>query len=167
VNADDIIARLGLRPLPIEGGYFVETYRSSENVPASVLPARYGRDKALSTAICFLLTPDTFSAMHRLRSDEVFHFYCGDPVEMLHLCPDGGYRVCTLGNDIMSGEMPQVVVPAGTWQGCRLVKGGSYALMGTTVAPAFDYDDYEQGDRDQLTKQYPECAELIRALTRI
>ena len=166
VNASDIIARLGLTPLPIEGGYFVETYRSGEIVPAGALPARYGRDKAFSTAIYFLLTPDTFSAMHRLRSDEVFHFYRGDPVRMLHLRPDGGHQILTLGGDVTAGESPQIVVPAGTWQGCRLVEGGCYALMGTTVAPAFDSEDYEQGNRDQLIRQYPECAELIRALTR-
>lgn len=160
-----LIERLGLRPHP-EGGYFAETYRSEETVPGSALPSRYGGPKHLSTAIYYLLTPDTFSEMHRLRSDEVFHFYLGDPVEMLHLYPDGSCSVITIGRDIEAGEVPQVVAPRGAWQGCRVKPGGEYALLGTTVAPAFDYEDYEQGRRDDLISRYPDCTGLLRALTR-
>ena len=161
-----MIERLGLVPHPAEGGYFAETYRSDEAVPASALPARYGRDKALATAIYYLITPATFSAMHRLASDEVFHFYAGDAVEMLQLASDGSHRVIRLGSDVEAGELPQAVVPKFVWQGSRLAPGGEWALLGTTVAPAFDYDDYEQGDRGKLIEAYPACEGMIRALTR-
>jgi len=166
VDAQALIDKLGLKPLPIEGGYFAETYRSDETIPASALDSRYGRDKAFSTAIYYLLTGDVVSRMHRLASDEVFHFYAGDPVEMLRLFADGSHEVVILGGDVEAGQTPQVVVPRGVWQGCRLAPGGSWALMGTTVAPAFDREDYEPGDRDALIRAYPECAGLIRLLTR-
>ena len=157
MEADALIATLGLKPLPIEGGYFAETYRSDETIP--------GRDKAISTAIYYLLTPDTVSRMHRLASDEVFHFYAGDAVEMLMLCADGASEVVIIGSDIEAGHAPQAVVPRGVWQGCRLISGGKWALMGTTVAPAFDYDDYEPGDRADLIRRYPNRADLIADLT--
>ena len=166
MDARTLIEKLGLKPLPIEGGYFVETYRCDEVIAASALDGRYGREKALSTAIYYLLTPETVSLIHRLRSDEVFHFYAGDPVDMLQLMPDGLHARVLIGSDIEAGQTPQVVVPRGVWQGCRLMTGGRWALMGTTVAPAFDYGDYESGDRDELISRYPDCAELIRTLTR-
>lgn len=112
---------LGLIPHPVEGGYFAETYRSVEQLPASGLPSRYGAARAASTAIYYLLTPDTFSAMHRLASDEIFHFYLGDPVEMLHLHPDGSHRVLVIGPDLEAGQRPQVIVPRHIWQGARLI----------------------------------------------
>ena len=165
MDVESLVEKLGLSPLPREGGYFVETYRCGEIVPATVLDGRYGRDKAHSTAIYYLLTPDTFSAMHALISDEVYHFYAGDPVEMLQLRPDGSHAVITIGPDVLSGHMPQVVVTRGVWQGSRLKHGGDYALLGTTVAPAFDRSDYEHGDRETLIRDYPDCAGMISALT--
>ena len=102
---------LGLVPHPVEGGYFAETYRSADHIPASGLPSRYGAARAASTAIYYLLTPDTFSAMHRLASDEIFHFYLGDPVEMLQLHPDGSHHVVLIGPDLEAGQRPQVIVP--------------------------------------------------------
>lgn len=166
MDARKIIGLLGLSPLPVEGGYYVETYRSGETVSSDALPDRYGRDKAFATAIYYLLTPDAFSAIHRVRSDEIFHFYAGDPVRMLMLHPDGSHELVLLGNDLDSGARPQVAVPQRTWQGCRLVEGGEYALMGTTVAPSFDFDDYEHGDPRVLSRNYPECAEMIWELCR-
>lgn len=165
MDARVIIERLGLKPLAVEGGYFRETYRGEETIPADALPNRYGGERAFLTAIYYLLTPDTFSEIHRLASCEIFHFYMGDPVEMLLLRPDGSHSVITIGTDLEAGQVPQVVVPAGVWQGSRLKEGGAYALMGTTVAPAFDYADYESGDRASLISQYPACANLITALT--
>jgi predicted cupin superfamily sugar epimerase len=164
VTADQIRALLGLAPHP-EGGYFRETYRAAEALPAGALPARYGADRALGTAIYYLLTPGTFSAVHRLRSDEVFHFYAGDPVEML-LLEEGGGRVVTLGNDLAAGLRPQQVVPAGVWQGSRLRPGGAWALLGTTVAPGFDFADYEAGARAELQRAWPAFATVIAELTR-
>ncbi len=163
MDAQSIIAKLGLRP-HTEGGFFAETYRSRDMISASSLPARYTRDKALATAIYYLITPETFSAIHRLASDEVFHFYAGDAVEMLNLFPDGSHRIISIGGDIECGQIPQVVVPRGVWQGCRLIPGGRFALLGTTMAPGFDYDDYEPGDPDELIRRYPGCADLIRPL---
>ena len=167
MDADELIARLGLKPLPMEGGYFAETYRSEDVIPASALDPRYGRPKALSTAIYYLLTPGVASRMHRVASDEIFHFYAGDAVEMLRLHADGSHEVVIVGSDIEAGHAPQVIVPRGVWQGCRLMPGGKWALMGTTVSPAFDFDDYEPGDRADLIGQYPGCAEMIRELTGI
>ena len=157
---------LGLVPHPVEGGYFTETYRSADHIPASGLPSRYGAPRAASTAIYYLLTPDTFSAMHRLASDEIFHFYLGDPVEMLHLHPGGTHQITVMGPDLEAGQRPQVLVPRDTWQGARLIPGGRYALLGTTVAPGFDYTDYETASRATLLATHPTAKPLILALTR-
>jgi predicted cupin superfamily sugar epimerase len=159
---------LGLVPHPVEGGYFTETYRSADQIPAAALPAGYAAARAASTAIYYLLTPDTFSAMHRLASDEIFHFYLGDPVQMLHLHPDGTHRIVVIGPDLEAGQRPQLVVPRHTWQGARLLPGGHsrYALLGTTVAPGFDYTDYETAPRADLLTTHPAAKNLILALTR-
>jgi predicted cupin superfamily sugar epimerase len=157
---------LGLVPLEGEGGWFSETYRASQTVPAGAPGTGRTGDRSLATAIYYLLTPETFSAMHRLRSDEVFHFYLGDPVEMLQLLPGGEGRMVVLGTDLGAGMRPQVVVPRGVWQGTRLLAGGRLALLGTTVSPGFDPEDYEQGDRDLLVAAYPDFRERITALTR-
>ena len=163
-NADDVIRLLGLQPHPKEGGFFRETYRSTESIPAEALPARYGADRRFGTAIYYLLTPTTFSALHRLRSDEVFHFHQGGPVKMLRLFPNGVAETIVLGPDLEAGHQLQVVVPRGVWQGSFL-ESGDYALLGCTVAPSFDYADYEHGDRKQLLAEYPTAAEWIIKLT--
>ena len=165
MDAHNIIAALGLQPHP-EGGYFVETYRAEEQVAAGALGDRYSGTRPVSTAIYYLLTPDTFSEMHRLKSDEIFHFYAGDPVEMLRLWPDGAGDTVTIGADIAAGMHPQVVVPQGVWQGSRLAPGGSFALLGCTVSPGFDYADYESGKRDELLYLYPDRENMIKALSR-
>jgi hypothetical protein len=167
LTADQIQSILGLEPHPAEGGYFAETYRATETISGPALPGRYAGPRAISTAIYYMLTPQTFSEMHRLASDEVFHFYLGDPVEMLQLHPDGNGELLTLGSDILSGMRPQVVVPAGVWQGARLRPGGAFALLGTTVAPGFEYQDYTSGERAALLEAYPRFAERIVALTRV
>jgi predicted cupin superfamily sugar epimerase len=113
-----------------------------------------------------MLTPDTFSEMHRLKSDEIFHFYLGDPVEMLHLKPDGEGEVVTIGADLTAAMRPQIVVPRDVWQGSRLAPGGRFALLGCSVAPGFDYADFETGNRADLSKKYPPYADLIAPLTR-
>jgi predicted cupin superfamily sugar epimerase len=165
MSPEDIIRALNLAPLPEEGGYFRETYRADEATDADALPARYGRAKTHATAIYYLLTPDTVSALHRLPSDEVWHFYAGDPVEMLQLFPDGGGRLIVIG-DFVKGFEPQIVAPRGVWQGSRLLPRGRWALLGTTVAPGFDFADYEGGRRKDLERDYPSFADRIRALTR-
>lgn len=166
-TAEEIIDLLKLQPHPHEGGYFYETYRSDEKIDRDCLPGRYDGARAISTAIYYMLTPDTHSAWHRLRSDEIFHFYLGDPVTMFNLLPDGSSRIITLGQDIPAGQRLQVIVPKGTWQGALLTVGGSYALLGTTVAPGFEYDDYgipTESDLEMLVSQFPDKEELIRKL---
>jgi predicted cupin superfamily sugar epimerase len=165
LTAEQIRELLKMQPHPIEGGYFAETYRSARAIPRSAL-AGYSGDRCLSTAIYYLLTPDTFSAMHRVRGDEMFHFYLGDPVEMLQLKSDGTAEVLVLGHGIASGMRLQHNVPGGVWQGSRLKAGGKYSLLGTTMAPGFEYEDYETGNRQELIARYPRHTEMITALTR-
>jgi len=166
MTAEEIKARLKLTPLPREGGYYVETYRAAESIPREALPARYRSAKPAGTAIYYLLTPDTFSALHRLPTDEIYHFYLGDPVELLKLRPDGTGLVTALGSDLAGGLHPQVVVPRGVWQGSRLRSGGRFALLGTTMAPGYEAEDYEPGLREALTAEFPDFADWILALTR-
>jgi len=159
MTAEELIAALGLRPLPVEGGWYRETYRSSLRLPAT--------EKSACTAIYYLLTPDTFSALHRLPSDEVFHFYLGDVVQMVQLGPGPGEgRLVTLGTDVRAGQSPQVVVPRGVWQGSVLAPGGKFTLLGTTVAPGFDFADYEAGQRDELVAQFPGWRGWVERLCR-
>jgi len=166
VTGEQIIELLGMKPLPQEGGYYVETYRSAETVAAAALPGRYGGDRTFGTAILYLLTAESFSVLHRLKSDEVFHFYLGDPVTMLQLHPDGSSEVVALGGDLVGGQKVQVLVPRGTWQGCFVADGGEFALMGTTVAPGYESGDFELGQREELVSKYPDQEELIVRLTR-
>jgi len=164
MTAKEVIELLDLQLHPVEGGFFRETYRSSDVLPQSVLPRNPGA-RSVSTAIYYLLTPETVSALHRLPTDEVFHFYLGDPVEMLQLWPDGQSKTLTIGTDIRAGHLLQTVVPGGIWQGSVLKPGGTFALLGATMAPGFDYADYVTGDRDELTRVWPDRAELIKRLT--
>lgn len=165
MTVEELKKLLNLSPLPIEGGYFVETYRSPELVLQAALPSRYNGDRAFGTAIYFLLAPDTFSALHRLKSDEVYHFYLGDPVTMLLLHPNGESEVIVLGQDIEAGQRLQTVAPRGSWQGSFLQPGGAFALMGTTMAPGFDPADFAIGDRQALVCTYPDRRSLIERLT--
>jgi predicted cupin superfamily sugar epimerase len=161
----DIIDLLDLEPLDPEGGYYRETYRSDALVGGEGSMGRPGGRHA-GAAIYYLLTPDTFSALHRLAVDEVYHFYLGDPVEMVQLLPDASVETLTMGPNILEHMAIQVAVKAGVWQGSRLASGGAFALLGTTTAPGFDPADYEQGDRDELIAAYPAARDLIMALTR-
>ena len=160
MTAEEIKSLLKLEPHPIEGGSFRRTYTSSGSV--GLLRGQ----RTLSTAIYYLLEAGTFSEMHVLASDEVFHFYLGDPVEMLQLWPSGESAVVTLGPDLAAGQEVQVVVPAGVWQGTRLIGQGKVALLGCTVTPGFDYVDYQSAPAEELIAQWPADAERIRALTR-
>lgn len=168
VTAEQVIASLNLQEYPAEGGYFKEMYRASDRVVGSALPSRYGGTRVISTAIYYMLTTKTFSIMHRLQSDEIWHFYLGSPVEMVQLFPDGSGKLTLLGNDVLAGERPQIVVPRGVWQGARVRPGAvpDFALMGTTVAPGFEFRDHEAGDRAKLTASYPMFKDIIVALTR-
>jgi uncharacterized protein len=159
LSPEEVIAVLGLEPHPLEGGFFRETYRTQQKVR--------GQERPLATAIYYLLTPDTCSALHRLPGDEMFHFYLGDPVRQLLLRPDGTCEVVTLGPDLLAGQRPQVLVPGGIWQGACLAEGGRLALLGTTMSPGFAYPDYATGDRAELMRQYPAFAAMIERLTTL
>jgi uncharacterized protein len=159
MTTDEIKRLLDLEFLPIEGGYFRRTYTS----PSTVQLDRGPRPQ--STAIYYLLEPGTFSEMHSIDSDEIFHFYLGDPVEMLQLYPDGHSATFTLGQDLAAGQHVQLVVPAGVWQGTRLIGDGKVALLGCTVTPGFDYADYHNAPAADLVAKWPDQAERIKLLT--
>jgi uncharacterized protein len=133
-SAEEVIQSLGLVPLPGEGGFFRETYRS---------PISLDKSRSIGTAIYFLITPTSYSLLHRLKSDEMYHFYAGDPVELVLVSPEGQIEMRILGDPTLPGRVCQHVVPAGWWQGSRLQTGGSWGLLGTTVWPGFDLADFE------------------------
>jgi len=160
MTADEVKALLNLQPHPIEGGHFRRTYTSAATVDLPRGPRPAG------TAIYYLLEPGTFSEMHVLSSDELFHFYLGDPVEMLQLYADGSSAIFALGQDLMDDQHVQLVVPAGVWQGTRLIGNGKVALLGCTVTPGFDFADYCGGSYAELAEKWPERAAQIKALTR-
>lgn len=166
LTAEEVRRLLKLEPLAGEGGLFAEAYRSAHALPKEVLSKCYSGARPLSSAIYYMLTPETFSAMHRLKGDEIYHFYLGDPVEMLQLKPDGSAEASLIGQDIGAGMHVQQIVRGGTWQGSRLAPGGKFALMGTTMAPGFDPADFELGKRAELSSSYPGYAPLIAMLTR-
>ena len=164
MTADDVKQLLQLTPLEPEGGFFRETYRSRWQVAAQYRSD--GGMRSIGTAIYYMITPESYSTLHRLPGTEIFHFYLGDPVEMLLLYTDGKSAVVTLGHNLENGHQPQVVVRGGVWQGLRLREGGQWALLGTTMSPGFDYADYETGARDHLTIQFSASADLIARYTR-
>jgi predicted cupin superfamily sugar epimerase len=161
LTLDQIKTLLKLEPHPKEGGFFAETYRSPSDIGTQNGP------RSLNTAIYYLLTPNSFSEMHVLPGDEMFHFYLGDAVETLQLYPDGSSDIITLGQDIAHGMKLQHVVRGGVWQGSRLKPGGQYALLGTTMSPGFAYEDYESGTASELITQWPDRSALIRELTQL
>lgn len=154
----EIIALLKLEPLPNEGGFFRQTYASNVLLPSG---------RATGTAIYFLITPDGFSALHTLATEEVWHFYAGDPVEhvMLDMIANTGTKTL-LGPDFALGQRPQLVVPAHACQGARLAPGGNWALLGCTMSPGWDEREFALGDRAALLEQFPGWAADILALTR-
>ncbi len=168
MTADKIAELLGLEPLPVEGGLFKRTYCADENLQAAGLPQRYKSSRPASTAIYYLLTadPDSFSALHKLLSDEVYHFYLGDPVELFLLDPTGELQRIILGQDLLSGQQVQHVVPRDVWQASRLVAGGSYALLGTTMAPGYAASDYIHADADTIRQACPDESEMLLKLIR-
>jgi predicted cupin superfamily sugar epimerase len=166
-SAQEIIEKLDLVPLPEEGGYYRETYRSEgEKLPAKTFGIDAESKRSISTAIYYLVSAESFSAIHRIKSDEVFHYYAGDPVEMIQFDDQGNLSRFILGNDILGGETPQVVVPKGVWQALRLVEGGQWALLGTTVAPGFEFEDFEVGTREKMTELFPHLSNDIQRFTR-
>ena len=161
MDAQEVISKLGLVPLPIEGGFFRETYRSSRLVDSAL------GQRSECTAIYYLITEESFSALHVVDQDEIFHFYAGDPVEMFQILPDGTSKTIIMGNDFLNNEIPQVIVPHGVWQGTRLKTSGKgkWALLGCTVAPGFEYENFHLEPRDVLLAKFPQYREQIVRFT--
>ncbi|MEV0174976.1 cupin domain-containing protein [Streptomyces sp. NPDC050803] len=158
MTPEELVAHYALEPIPREGGRFRRTWAGPERPD--------GRPEG--SAIVALLTaePGDYSALHRLPSDEIWHFYLGDPLQLLLLAPDGTSRTAVLGPDIRSGHHFQLTVPAGTWMGATVLTGGSWTFFGCTMAPGFTYEDYEHGDAEHLTARYPHEAARIMELCR-
>ena len=169
ITPEMLIEKLGLQPLVFEGGQFVRSYTAPDYFPAGELGSAYPAEpRSYCSAIYFLLTddPDSFSTMHLLPTDEIYHFYLGDPVEMLLIRENGEGERILLGQDLLNDQKVQFVAPANVWQGSHLLPGGRFALLGTTMSPAFENSDFIEGDRESLTKLCPQQKDLIKALTR-
>jgi len=164
--AATLVRDLRLEPHP-EGGYFRETYRSSGTFNREGLPVFFRGDRAFSTAIYFLLEGRQFSAFHRIPSDECWHFYQGVPLHIYILQPSGELDVIRLGNDPGKGELFQAVVPAGCWFASRPASREGYTLVGCTVSPGFDFEDFEMGEAAFLAERFPDHETLIRELCRL
>ena len=165
LTASEIKATLGLARHPTHG-FAAETYRSSLRIPTWALPEAYSSGRPCGSALYFLVTPDTQIVMHRIRSDQLYHHYLGDPLEVLLLYPDGSGAIVTVGSDLGSGMRPQLLIPGGTFHTSRLEPGASYALLGSTEWPGVEPPDVQYGDIEALVKAYPDFREEIYAFTR-
>ena len=152
-QAEEIIAQLQLEALPVEPILFRQAWKKVEG------------DDVLGTVMLGAMLAESFSVMHRLTADETWHFYTGDPIELLLLHPDGSHSTVTLGSDPLANQTQQLVVPAGTWMGGRLVNGGVFALFGNTMTPGFTSERFEGGDRTELCAKWPDASAMITALT--
>ena len=159
------VEKYQMQPHP-EGGYFAETYRSAEIILQSALPARFAGNRCFSTGIYFLLENHHFSAFHRIQADEMWHFYAGGPLNVYVIHLDGRLEIIKLGTNPDNGEVFQAVVPAGTWFGSKPDAESAYSLVGCTVAPGFDFADFELADKDALAAEFPLHEQLIRKLCR-
>ncbi len=159
MTPEQVVHNLGLIPLPGEGGFYRETYRQGPSSQTGMT----------ATAIYYLITGSNFSAWHRLPHDEIFHHYSGQSVEIFMISPNGEFSRHILGSNFEKGEVPQIIVPAGYWQGSRLLNSHSmseWSLLGTTMTPGFEFKNFELGNRNELLGQFPDHADMIRALTR-
>jgi predicted cupin superfamily sugar epimerase len=165
MTAGALISFYGLQPHP-EGGYYKESYRAEEVIPGNNLPGRFDGDRSYATAIYFLLQENDFSAFHRINSDELWHFYSGIALNIYVIDPNGKPEVIRLGSNMENGEMFQAVVPAGCWFASEPAAKEGFSFVGCTVAPGFDFRDFELADRNDLTKAFPQHASLINRLCR-
>lgn len=166
VDRQQIINTLNLQPHP-EGGFYKEVYRSKELIPASALADTYQGERNVCTSIYFMLTAESFSAFHRINQDEIWHFYQGAPIELHIISPQGKHTQILVGHAFEKGEVPQVVVPAHHWFAAKVSLTNKFSLVGCTVAPGFDFKDFELAERIKLTELFPEHTALIEAFTRV
>ena len=160
-----LIQQYNLKPHP-EGGWYIQTYKSNELIGANALPARFGGDRSFSTAIYFLLEQGNFSAFHRIKSDECWHFYAGDPLLIYVIEGDGELKIISLGNDPEKGQTFQYVVPANCWFASRPAPGSEYCFAGCTVSPGFEFEDFELANANELSNAFPQHTDIIRQLCR-
>lgn len=165
MTAADFVKKLNLLPHP-EGGFYKEVYRSTDTVSRAALPTGFSGDRVLATSIYFLIEKDNFSALHKIKSDEIWHFYAGDALEVIEINESGDLKKTSVGNNLETGELFQYTVKANTWFGSRVKAGGNFSLVGCTVAPGFDFEDFELADRKQLLKLFPEQKVVIEEMTR-
>jgi predicted cupin superfamily sugar epimerase len=149
-----------------EGGWYKQTYKSNEEIEADALPGRFGANRSFSTAIYFLLEKENFSAFHRIKSDECWHFYAGDPLLIYIIEQNGELEVISLGNDLENGQSFQYVVPANCWFASRPAPGSEYCFVGCTVSPGFEFEDFELADGTELSVMYPQHKSIIKELCR-
>jgi predicted cupin superfamily sugar epimerase len=160
-----LIQQYGLEPHP-EGGWYKQTYKSNEQIAADALPERFGANRAFSTAIYFLLEKGNFSAFHRIKSDECWHFYAGDLLLIYIIEQDGDLKVISLGNELEKGQSFQYVVAANCWFATRPAPGSEYCFVGCTVSPGFEFKDLELADAAELSVVYPQHKSIIKELCR-
>lgn len=165
MKVEDLVKQLELLPHP-EGGYYKETYRSAGKISAEALPVEFGGERNFATAIYFLIEKNNFSALHRIKSDETWHFYAGDALEVIEIDERGHLKTTLVGNNLEKGEVFQYTVKAQRWFGSRVRTGGDFSLVGCTVAPGFDFADFEMGQRNELIVKYPQHQQIILLLTR-
>ncbi|MFD2568168.1 cupin domain-containing protein [Pseudotenacibaculum haliotis] len=164
MTAQEIIEKLELQEHP-EGGYFKETYRSTGEIPTTVLGEKYQGNRNYSTCIYFLLTSEKFSAFHKINQDEIWHFYKGTPLKLHIISKEGEYSYHMIGNDLQNGEVPQYVVNGGDWFAAEVIDANAYSLVGCTVAPGFDFADFVLPERKELTELFPQYKKIISKLT--
>ena len=163
--ADQLIQQYNLEPHP-EGGWYKQTYKSREQIAAEALPERFGAKRAFSTAIYFLLEKGKFSAFHRIKSDECWHFYAGDPLLIYIIEQNGELKIISLGNDPEKGQSFQYMVPANCWFASRPAPQSAYCFVGCTVSPGFEFEDLELANATELSAIYPEHKKIIEQLCR-
>ncbi|MES2567694.1 MAG: cupin domain-containing protein [Bacteroidota bacterium] len=166
MNVENIVQELNLLPHP-EGGYYKETYRSELKVSQSCLPADFSGERNIATGIYFLIEKGNFSALHKIKSDETWHFYYGDALEVIEINEKGELTQTKIGPDLRNGEKFQYTVKANTWFGSRVSSKGNFSFVGCTVYPGFDFQDFKLGKKHELILQFPEHSGIITELTRI
>ena len=164
-SIEQLIEKLELQPHP-EGGYFKETYRSEGQIHEDSLGPEYAGTRNYSTGIYFLLTSESFSALHRIKQDEIWHFYDGSPIRLHVISPSGHYAQHLIGRDLSKGEVPQFAVPGGSWFAAEVKEDDAFSLVGCTVSPGFDFLDFELATGSELTSKFPELEKIIARLVR-
>lgn len=165
ITYKEVIETLGLTPLPEEGGYYKEVYRSEETISKEGLPERYEGGRSFGTDIYFLIHKGEVSKFHRLKSDEIWYYHFGGPITVVEITPDGEMKKVEMGSDIERGERLKYIFKKGSWFGAYTSPDTEFALLSCVVVPGFEFSDFEVGNRDALLKKYPHAREEIEKLT--